>query len=436
MLQSNKQPVPYKFFLFMILVVALISTSALAAGVNQYYVSRTGSDSNDGYSYSSAWATIQHAVEEAAMGPGGAVIHVAPGIYSQITTSSTCPACTCSGMGFGNVNVCVDRGGSSPVVRLMIQCDQKWQCKISGGRYGFLVAANNVDVTGFDIGNTSAMASAVLSITRVRSGHADVGNSLHVIGNYVHDLASSAYGPEGTGCPQAGAIDFNNRHGAYMTDEQAIGNLIARMGRYPFLTCHNTHGIYDNTSGAVLENNIIAQVPSAGIMVATAGCGTRVSNNTIMSAQTGIVIYGSDAATDGCAYGVPGLNTVNNNIIVNMSHWKFQLGAPSSPQCTSATPNYFGNNLTDGVGKDFYSGPYSCDRVSPSSIAHASPTLLFSNYQPNGSGNYALKSSAPAVNSGSTHCVSGQSVCVPPLDFRSIPRPQGAAIDVGAYEYY
>ena len=403
------------------------------SNASDYYVSMNGSDRDGDGSLNSPWATIQTAVERVTLGTGGAVIHVLPGTYPQITNGSTCPTCTCSGLGFGNVNVCVDQGGSSPAVRLIIQCDQKWQCKIGGGTYGFLVVANNVDITGFDIGNTAGMAAGVMSVTTAHTGLSTMGNSLHVVGNYIHDFGSSAYGPEGTGCPQTGAISFNNHHGAYMTDQQAIGNFITRMGRYPFLSCHNTHGIYANTSAPIVENNIIAQVPTAGIMIATAGCGAKVSNNTVMSAQAGITIYGSDAGTTGCVNGAPGLNTVDNNIVVNMSNSNFQLGAPSSQQCTSATPNYFGSNITDGVGVDFYSGPYYCDTV-PGSVLHAAPTSIFASYQPDGSGDYTLSPSSPALNRGTTQCAAGQSNCVPSVDFNGADRPQGAGMDVGAYE--
>jgi hypothetical protein len=53
---------------------------------------------------------------------------------------------------------------------------------------------------------------------------------------------------------------------------------------------------------------------------------------------------------------------------------------------------------------------------------------LMVNYQPNGSGDYRLLSSSPAIDRGT-------SVKAPTIDYAGVARPRGAAIDIGAYEY-
>jgi hypothetical protein len=50
------------------------------------------------------------------------------------------------------------------------------------------------------------------------------------------------------------------------------------------------------------------------------------------------------------------------------------------------------------------------------------------NYQVNGSGNYRLLSSSPAIDRGT-------SAKAPTIDYAGVARPRGAAIDIGAYEY-
>jgi hypothetical protein len=40
-----------------------------------------------------------------------------------------------------------------------------------------------------------------------------------------------------------------------------------------------------------------------------------------------------------------------------------------------------------------------------------------------------------AIDAGTTSCAAGVTRCVPLLDFDGLPRPRGAAYDIGAYEY-
>jgi len=48
------------------------------------------------------------------------------------------------------------------------------------------------------------------------------------------------------------------------------------------------------------------------------------------------------------------------------------------------------------------------------------------------SGDYHLKAGSTAINNGTTACA--LSGCAPSTDFDGKARPQGAAIDIGAYE--
>src|SRR5437867_5080058 len=82
-----------RLFSLLILAVSLSLTGVSSGSATDYYVSTSGSDSNNG-SASSPWATIAHA--DSVVGPG-AIVHVAPGTYSgQFNTSAsgTSPAYT------------------------------------------------------------------------------------------------------------------------------------------------------------------------------------------------------------------------------------------------------------------------------------------------------------------------------------------------------
>ena len=52
----------------------------------------------------------------------------------------------------------------------------------------------------------------------------------------------------------------------------------------------------------------------------------------------------------------------------------------------------------------------------------------FVNYQQDGSGDYHLKSTSPAIDAGTP-------VGAPSTDFDGNPRPQGKGYDIGPYEY-
>ena len=66
---------------WMLAVAALFAAHVASADTTTYYVSTTGSDSNDGLSSATAFLTLSNAVEKA--GANEAVILIAPGTYSQ-----------------------------------------------------------------------------------------------------------------------------------------------------------------------------------------------------------------------------------------------------------------------------------------------------------------------------------------------------------------
>jgi hypothetical protein len=84
--------------------------------------------------------------------------------------------------------------------------------------------------------------------------------------------------------------------------------------------------------------------------------------------------------------------------------------------------NQYKNNVLYGNGT-------AATLVNSSDIVSGNITTnpLFVNYQANGSGDYHVQSTSPAIDKG-------LSASAPTTDLDGKVRPQGAAFDIGAYE--
>jgi len=393
-----------RFLLALTTMLLVLSLSAVAQ--NNYYVSPSGSDSNNGTSPGTAWKTVNHAISSFSLGSGGAVIHVADGTYSE--------------------NVSVNRGGSSPTARLVIQCDNgianaqaaQGHCKFNGS--GFAITgggtANNYDIRGFDIGNNPNMTVGYDGLYCGSGTQSTCNNSVHIIGNYFHDLAQNA--PlDSNGCVllghSPGAILILNQHNHFVTDTQVIGNIIFRAGLLPRSQCNTgTNGMYIDTKAATIQNNLIVQVHNWGMQVYGEDCDQIVTNNTVITAH-----FGMNTTGGGEGVCTSGHNTIANNILMNTLSNKIWglIG------CDSSHPNLIGNIITDGIGADFDRTQLSCSTITP--MVHASGASLFVNYKTDGTGDYHLKAGSPADAAGTILCASGGiTPCVPKVDISTLAR--------------
>jgi hypothetical protein len=391
----------------LILTFMMVMVFSLNAGAqNQYYVSTSGSDSSNGTSPSTPWRTCSHAIAAFSLGSGGAVINFSPGDYGTCT---------------------INRGGASLTNRLALQCTQQWTVGGSNCRLGFMVtSANNVDIGklnkfGFEYTNPSAYTAVNLNTPcAAGSGQCSSGNSIHVLGNYFHDIAQSAAG----GCPSAGAILMTNAHGVSVTDTQVIGNVIDHYGTYPPSSgCYVAHGMYITTSGGQVYNNIVTRSAYAALQYYDQACNARISNNVFANNGIGMVLYGGNSCSP------VGNNTVNNNIIVNNVQQAINNSFKGDQGCSAGNPTLYTNNIIFGGGTTFTSTPASCTIIQ--NQMSENPTATFVRYTGNAAGDYHLKSGSVAFRGGTTRCAAGSTTqCVPSIDLAATARPGTPSLGV------
>lgn len=416
----------------------VIAANFGVSGQTAYYVAPTGNNSNSGTAPGTPWQTLSFAIAHVNLSTT-ALINVAPGTYNEAITG-------CAGR---TANLCVNRSGATPTARLSVQCTSvAWPtgsgCLLrnNAANGGITIVANNVDVQGFDYTNpTSPVGIINVCNGNPTTGNCTTGNSVHIRGNYLHDIGQTANdgGPGGLGCPSFGAIYAGStQHGtAYQNDVQMIGNRISNYGDQSKAVrnggvCNFTHGIYSNGPNVLIENNVIIQAATFNIQIYNQACNSVISNNTLDQAGKGNIVIANGTT---CAQGPTGRISILNNIMESAPSGGITLGTGGGSPCTAASRVLIANNLTS-VGQALTNGALNgCTDVSGN--VQENPTVTFSGY--NGSSttnNYQLAASSIAINGAITGpCVNGgTSPCVPQTDFAGIARPQRAKPDIGAYE--
>jgi hypothetical protein len=373
----------------------------LPSGAVHYYVSVSGSDSNSGSS-SSPWLTINHASNAISAGSQPVVIHVAPGNYNL--TSSTCIKTTVSG------------SSAAPITFIS---DQRWGAKVigsSGCLHQWYVTGNYINIWGFDF--TGIQTSSNLDSTIIDSeggvGHVDIGY------NYIHNL------PYGFG---ASIIMEPWGNGNYSGAPCSVHDNVIHDIAYNSGATFNNYGMYIACgANSYVYNNLIYNQGSIGIHLWHAANKVYIYNNTISSnnsisndSSIGILVGTGDGGAVSGAY-----FNVSNNIVVN-SHYGIM--AESGSGASISTSSVFQNNLIYNNAIDWYynksgsTGTLQAGGFSVTGVVKANPLFVSAS-----SGDYHLSSGSPAIDSGIS---SG----APATDLELNARPNGTAVDRGAYEF-
>jgi hypothetical protein len=355
--------------------VMMASATATTTTGKHLYVAPTGRDSNPG-TQAAPLLTIARAD---ALASAGYTIHVAPGTYKVAAAS------------LGAAGIKTSKSGTA-AAHIKFISDVKWGAKIivSGTGITWDSRGNYVDIDGFDISGSG------------RHGILAGGANLTITNNFIHDLLVSG-GCNGSG---GGAIDTWGPVGNILIDRNVVRNIGVKM----IGSCATVQGIYVANPNNIVTNNLVSGVAAVGITQWHGATASTIVNNTVFHNKEGILLGQGDAGTtNGSAN-----NYVANNLVYDNTTYGIVEGGKM------AGNNRYANNLVAKSGTAL--------RVKGTVTGTISSDPLFVGYQANGTGNYHLSSSSPAIDRGT-------STSAPKIDLGLVARPRGAAVDIGAYEY-
>ena len=350
--------------------------SSASTSSKSLYVSTTGSDSNPG----TQAAPVKTIARADALASAGYTIHVAAGI-DKVSAAS-----------LGSAGILTKKNGTA-TARIKFVSDVKWGAKliVSGTGITWDSRGKYVDIDGFDISGTG------------RHGILAGGLNRTITNNSIHDLTFSA------GCNGSGgaAIDKYGPVGNIIIDRNVVKNI----GYEMIGSCNTVQGIYIANAYNLVTNNIVSGVAAVAIQQWHGATASTIVNNTVFHSEEGILIGQGDA---GATSGGSQNNFVANNIVYDNATYGIIEGGKVGRN------NKYANNLVASSSTNW--------RVSGAVSGSISSNPLFVNYQANGSGDYRVISSSPAIDRGT-------SALAPKIDMALAGRPRGVAVDVGAYEF-
>jgi hypothetical protein len=353
--------------------------------LKHYYVSTKGSDAGSG-SRKRPWRTIGRAAAKA--GPGTVVI-VAPGHYRG--------------------PVVLGRSGE-PGRPIRFVSARRWAARISATATGSLgiveLAGRDVDFVGFDVSGRGGDGTAGIIVP---------GSYDRVIGNHVHDvLVACTGGTNGGGGIVAGGgnPDYRNH------DIQVIGNVVNDVVGTPKRHCVGVQGIYASVARVRIVNNVSYSNGDNCITSWHAASRLTIANNTAV---------GCPGAGINVSSGESGATRSGNihTIVVNNIVYRNGKGIVATTDGVHRVgPNRYMNNLVFGSRTD--NEPLPANSLEAGAIVSgtigADPKLRGPRdlYRPS--------AGSPAIDAGT-------SIAAPRTDFDGVRRPQGARVDVGAFEW-
>jgi hypothetical protein len=371
-----------------------------------YYVDRLpGSDSNNGISEATPFRTI---IRCAAVAVAGDTCLVKNGNYpenwvNQFTRSGT-P---------GNPITFKNYPGHSPTVTFPARNDANY--------YQARLGRDNADtgwlvVEGFNISNGYAGINLInVHDTIVRS-------------NVIHDVYLNGVGGFGRNL----TIDKNR---IYHNGRFAECAAAVPPGSAP---CNLDHGFYLAGSNVTITNNLIYNNLSYGIQIAARTFNTAsghfsaayvaaqnwlIANNTIAynNWRSGIVF--DDEAADSDLLNI----AIKNNILYQNGQMSTCCGNDIHYSSATGTGHAINNNISYATTSTGFTYGTCSGCTMSGNLIGANPNFINAPSTVPASPNFKLNSGSPAIDKGLNQPLIKE-------DFMGVPRPQGSALDIGAYE--
>lgn len=358
--------------------------AAQSAAPTDYYVSTTGSDSNDG-SHGKPFLTIQKAADVAM---AGSTVHVAPGTYADPV-------------------ICNNSGTASARIRFV--SDEKWKAvmHVCSSDMEAVVKVNGdyVNIEGFEIiGDAIGQPSS-------RTGIIVYSSYIKITGNKVHGFAKDVTAP-GVGSGE-GILTWGGH------DIDITGNIVYNIGNKK-VNDNQSHGIYCNSQRGYVSNNICYDASGGGIHCWHAANNLTFSNNLVFNNGTSGIIVGN--GDSGGETSIADYFTVTNNICIDNGYYGIQeYTNPGTNQ--TGIHNVYSNNLV--LGNKMGGIQLLNDLVDTNTLT-SDPQFV--DYKADGSGGYSLSPTSPCIDAGTSNGA-------PAFDFNGTARPSGAVVDIGPYEF-
>jgi hypothetical protein len=223
-------------------------------------------------------------------------------------------------------------------------------------------------------------------------------------GSFVRIIGNSVSGFSGGNCITTA------RSGYTLHDIDVIANIVNGCGKSSL-----DHGIYVSHPGGTVANNISYGNAGYGIHCWHNCNHLIVSNNLVFDNSEGGILIGQG---DGPNNGEVAADNfiVSNNIAVGNGEYGIEESGATGPNNRYLNNNVF-NNKAGGL--DLHTGQ---------EMATISAGPEFVDFRPDGSGDYRLSPNSPIIDAGTTEGSIG-------MDIVGTPRPRGAGVDIGVYEY-
>ena len=356
---------------------AIDPAAVIPATTYNFYVSPSGSDTNPG-TRAAPFKTLARAAKAAR---ASTTVWVAPGTYAGGLKT------TISGTASGRIYfVSTTKWGARVVPPASSSNSTAWDNR-----------GNYVDIIGFDV-DGSVSQSGTSWLHGIYNG----GSYGTIRENHIHHIAKSVP------CTSAGgsAIGVDSYYHGVQTD--VISNMVNDIGP---TGCRYIQGIYISTSGSV-KNNVVYRVAEAAIHLWHDATNVIITNNTVTTSHTGIVVGGGDFYYTA---GPDDYTAVYNNIVYDNYYGISEVGK-------TGTHNTYRNNLVfqNTVNLTLKNGLTAAGTVS------AAPQ--FASYTRAGTPDLHLASTSPAIGKG----IAANAY---PTDFDGDPRNATTGYDIGAYQH-